>query len=86
MSPDATKPTAAGGVTSTLAASSNTEESFGATSAPAADCKPTRPETPGSYYAPNAPTRTNADSGYVVSGNVLSADGCEPSPSTQIEF
>ena len=72
-----------------LAASSNAEESFevaSALAAPAVDCEPPRPGTPGPYYAPNAPLRTSVDSGYAVSGNVLSAGGCEPSPSTQIEF
>ena len=30
--------------------------------------------------------RTSVDSGYAVSGNVLSAEGCEPVPEAQIEF
>ena len=88
-SPDAAEPTAAGGETSTLAASSDAEESSEVAGSPAAaagDCEPTQSDTLGPYYAPNAPMRTSVDSGYAVSGNVLSAEGCEPVPEAQIEF
>ena len=54
--------------------------------APVADCEPTQPDMLGPYYVPGAPMRTSVDTGYVVSGEVLSADGCEPIPGAQIEF
>ena len=49
-------------------------------------CEPTPPDMLGPFYVPDAPVRTSVDSGYVLSGNVLSADGCEPIPGAQIEF
>ena len=54
--------------------------------APTAYCEPTQPDMLGPYYVPEAPVRTSVDTGYVTSGNVLSADGCEPIPGAQIEF
>ncbi len=81
--------TAAGGETSAPAASPDAEESSEVASVSAAsvvDCEPTRPDMLGPYYVPDAPMRTSVDSGYVTSGQVLSADGCEPIPGAQIEF
>jgi protocatechuate 3,4-dioxygenase beta subunit len=75
--------------TSTSAVSSDTGESTEVASeraAPAADCEPTQPDMLGPYYVPGAPIRTSVDTGYVMSGEVLSADGCEPIPGAQIEF
>jgi protocatechuate 3,4-dioxygenase beta subunit len=40
----------------------------------------------GPYYEPNAPVRTSVGSGYVLSGFVLAAGGCEPVPDARIEF
>ncbi len=54
--------------------------------APAADCEPTQPDMLGPFYVPGAPIRAVVDSGYVMSGNVLSVDGCEPIRGAQIEF
>ncbi len=75
--------------TSTSAASPEAGESSEGASepaAPAADCEPTQPDMLGPYYVPGAPMRTSVDTGYVLSGEVLSADGCEPIPGAQIEF
>ena len=51
-----------------------------------AGCKPTRPDMLGPYYEPNAPVRTSVGSGYVLSGIVLTADGCEPVRDARIEL
>ena len=75
--------------TTPAAASSNTEESSDGASVPAAsaaNCEPTQADMLGPYYVAGAPERTSVDTGYVTSGNVLSADGCEPIPGAQIEF
>lgn len=65
------------------------EESTGVASEPAAlatGCEPTQPDMLGPYYMPDAPVRTSVDTGYMMSGRVLSADGCEPIPGAQLEF
>ncbi len=49
-------------------------------------CEPTQPDMLGPYYVPGAPLRSSVDTGYVLSGNVLSAGGCEPISGAQIEF
>jgi hypothetical protein len=49
-------------------------------------CEPTPSEVLGPYYVPDAPIRTGVDTGYVLSGEVLSAGDCEPIPGAQIEF
>jgi protocatechuate 3,4-dioxygenase beta subunit len=51
-----------------------------------AGCEPTRPDALGPFYEPNAPVRTSVGSGYVLSGSVLGADGCEPLRDARIEF
>ena len=57
------------------------------TTARSADgCEPTRPDMLGPFYEPNAPVRTSVGSGYVLSGSVLTADGCEPVRNARIEF
>jgi protocatechuate 3,4-dioxygenase beta subunit len=82
--------TVASSETSTSAASPpDAEESSEVVSEPAAlvtDCEPTQPDMLGPYYVPGAPLRTSVDTGYMMSGQVLSADGCEPIPGAQIEF
>ena len=40
----------------------------------------------GPFYEPNAPVRTSVGSGYVLSGAVLRAGGCEPVRDARIEF
>ncbi len=52
----------------------------------AAGCEPTRPDMLGPFYEPNAPVRTSVGSGYVLSGSVLTAGGCEPVREARIEF
>ncbi len=64
------------------AAPSGSEES----TRPTDGCEPTRPDMLGPYYEPNAPVRTSVGSGYVLSGTVLSTDGCGPVPDARIEF
>ncbi len=54
--------------------------------APTADCERTQPDMLGPFYVPGAPVRAGVDTGYVMSGNVLSVDGCEPVRGAQIEF
>jgi protocatechuate 3,4-dioxygenase beta subunit len=39
----------------------------------------------GPFYTPGAPERDKVGEGYVISGNVLSANGCAPIPGAQIE-
>ncbi len=51
-----------------------------------AGCEPTRPDMLGPFYEPNAPVRTSVGSGYVLSGSVLAAGGCEPVRDARIEF
>jgi protocatechuate 3,4-dioxygenase beta subunit len=51
-----------------------------------AGCEPTRPDMLGPFYEPDAPVRTSVGSGYVLSGSVLGADGCEPVRDARIEF
>jgi protocatechuate 3,4-dioxygenase beta subunit len=51
-----------------------------------ANCKPTQPDMLGPFYEPGAPVRTRVGSGYVLSGAVLSAEGCKPIPNARIEF
>ncbi len=51
-----------------------------------ATCEPTQPDMLGPYYIPGAPLRSSVDTGYILSGNVLSVGGCEPISGAQIEF
>ncbi|MCA1730768.1 MAG: hypothetical protein LC751_15610 [Actinobacteria bacterium] len=51
-----------------------------------ARCGPTQPDVLGPYYVPDAPVRSSVGTGYAMSGQVLSADGCEPIPGAQLEF
>ncbi|CAN5259050.1 hypothetical protein BH24ACT19_BH24ACT19_03480 [soil metagenome] len=79
----------AGKETTTVAAPDAEESSEGASepAAPAAGCQSTQPDVRGSYYVLDAPVRTSVDTGgYVISGNVLSTDTCQPIPGARIEF
>jgi hypothetical protein len=49
-------------------------------------CTPTQPDMLGPFYTPGAPVRDAVGSGYVLSGVVRSAEGCEPIAGAQIEF
>jgi protocatechuate 3,4-dioxygenase beta subunit len=51
-----------------------------------ASCEPTQPDALGPFYEPNAPVRTSVGSGYVLSGAVLAAGGCEPVREARIEL
>jgi protocatechuate 3,4-dioxygenase beta subunit len=50
------------------------------------NCKPTKPDMLGPFYAPGAPVRSSVGSEYVLSGAVLAAEECQPIPDAQIEF
>ncbi len=49
-------------------------------------CPPTRPDTQGPYYRPNAPARTVTGRGLVVQGVVRSHPDCKPVPGAMIEW
>jgi protocatechuate 3,4-dioxygenase beta subunit len=53
---------------------------------PAVSCAPTRPDTLGPFYLPNAPMRTSVGSGYVLTGAVRAADTCQPISDALVEF
>lgn len=58
-------------------------------SAPAAmsaPCEPTRVDSLGPFYKPNAPARSSVGNGYALSGSVRAASGCRPLAGAQIEF
>lgn len=55
-------------------------------SAPVANCKPTPFDELGPFYRPGAPVRARVGNGYVLSGQVRSVTGCQPLPSSRIEF
>jgi len=76
------EPTSSGAETSTDSPAETTASSADER----AGCEPTRPDMLGPFYEPNAPVRTSVGSGYVLSGAVLSADGCEPVRDARIEF
>ena len=72
--------------TMTQAAASSGSEGTANPADDPADCEPTRPDMLGPFYEPNAPVRTSVGSGYVLSGAVLAAGGCEPVRDARIEF
>ena len=49
-------------------------------------CTPTPYDEIGPFYRPDAPIRMSVGKGYVLSGKVLSLDGCTPLPKSKIEF
>ncbi|MBU1641347.1 MAG: intradiol ring-cleavage dioxygenase [Proteobacteria bacterium] len=49
-------------------------------------CLPTPYDEIGPFYRPNAPERNKVGKGYVLSGQVLSEDGCKPLPKSKIEI
>ena len=50
------------------------------------NCVATQPDMLGPFYIPGAPERSRVGSGYVLSGKVLSANGCVPIPGARIEL
>lgn len=49
-------------------------------------CPPTKPDSLGPFYAPNAPERSKTGQGLTVSGRVRSASGCGPIAGAKIEW
>ncbi len=49
-------------------------------------CKPTAPDEIGPFYRPGAPVRDRLGEGYVLSGRVLSSEGCLPLAGAIIEI
>ena len=49
-------------------------------------CAPTAYDEIGPFYRPGAPARNTVGSGYVVSGQVVSARDCKPLTNTRLEF
>jgi len=49
-------------------------------------CVPTRPDSEGPFYKPNAPERVSTGRGLVVSGTVRSAAGCGPLADARLEW
>lgn len=52
----------------------------------ASTCPPTRTDSEGPFYEPNAPRRTQTGQGLQVTGNVQSTKDCEPLPNARIEW
>jgi protocatechuate 3,4-dioxygenase beta subunit len=56
------------------------------TSAAPSACVPTRPDSLGPFYEPNAPERDSTGQGLVISGVVRSARDCHPLEGARIEW
>jgi protocatechuate 3,4-dioxygenase beta subunit len=54
--------------------------------ASATQCNPTRPDSLGPFYKPDAPQRISVGSGYRLDGVVRSAATCSPIPGARIEL
>jgi protocatechuate 3,4-dioxygenase beta subunit len=52
----------------------------------AGSCVPTRPDSLGPFYTPDAPVRTSVGEGYALSGVVRSSRGCRPIAGARVEF
>jgi len=50
------------------------------------DCPPTPEDEMGPFYRPGAPLRDSIGEGYLLSGTVRSARGCQPIAGATIEF
>jgi protocatechuate 3,4-dioxygenase beta subunit len=48
-------------------------------------CTPTRPDSQGPFYQPEAPLRASVGSGFELTGSVKSAMTCAPIPGARIE-
>jgi protocatechuate 3,4-dioxygenase beta subunit len=53
---------------------------------PVENCVATLPDMLGPFYTPGAPERSRVGNGYVLSGKVLSVNGCVPIPGARIEL
>ena len=84
-SSEAGSPTNSPGLTAQAASSTGSEKGARPTGE-TGGCRPTRPDSLGPFYEPNAPVRTSVGSGYVLTGAVLAAGGCEPVAEARIEF
>jgi len=51
----------------------------------AEQCPPTKPDSMGPFYKPNAPERSKIGSGYILAGVVRSSVDCRPLPNARIE-
>jgi len=60
--------------------------SAGTASAASPTCTPTRADSLGPFYEPNAPARDNTGQGLVISGTVRSARDCSPLSGAVIEW
>jgi len=49
-------------------------------------CEATPYDEIGPFYRPDAPIRSRVGGGYVLSGMVLSVEGCQPLPKSRLEF
>lgn len=49
-------------------------------------CTPTRPDSQGPFYKPNAPERASTGRGLIVSGTVRSVSACSPLAGARIEW
>jgi hypothetical protein len=49
-------------------------------------CIPTSPDMLGPFYTPGAPMRDKVGEGYLLTGVVRSANGCQPIPGAQLDF
>ena len=49
-------------------------------------CEATEPDQMGPFYTPNAPFRARVGTGYVLSGRILTVEGCRPIPDALVEF
>jgi len=59
---------------------------MGLTDAFPATCTPTEPDMLGPFYKPDAPVRSSAGKGYVLSGTVRSAKECSSLGGARVEF
>jgi catechol 1,2-dioxygenase len=84
-SSEAGSPTSSPDPTTQAASSTGSERGARPTEEPGG-CRPTRPDSLGPFYEPDAPVRTSVGSGYVLSGAVLAAGGCDPVADARVEF
>lgn len=54
--------------------------------ATAPSCAPTKPDSLGPFYVPNAPERAKTGLGLTVAGRVRSAAGCRALPGARVEW
>lgn len=79
-------PTPAATATSAPTAVGTTPPPTGAAASPTGTCAPTRADSLGPFYKPDAPVRASVGQGYVLTGVVRDANGCRPLPGARVEF